>query len=89
MRVTALRAAFPEHAYLPRTGFLHYVVEDLPLRLIALDTLVEGKGHGALSDGQLDWLEARLGESDRPTLAVHASPAVRRRHRAARCGAAA
>jgi 3',5'-cyclic AMP phosphodiesterase CpdA len=64
----ALRAAFPEHGYMPPTGFLHYVVEDLPLRLIALDTLVEGKGHGALSGEQLDWLEARLGESDRPTL---------------------
>ena len=64
----ALRQAFPEHDYLPDDGFLHYVVEDLPLRLIALDTLVEGKGHGALSDGQLDWLDARLAESDRPTL---------------------
>ena len=64
----ALRQAFPDHVYLPDDGFLHYVVEDLPLRLIALDTLVEGKGHGALSDGQLDWLDARLAESDRPTL---------------------
>ena len=44
----ALRAAFADHAYLPPTGFLQYTVEDLPVRLIALDTLVEGKGHGAL-----------------------------------------
>lgn len=63
-----LRDGFPEHAYLPRTGFLQYVVEDLPLRLIALDTLVPGKGFGALCQERLDWLEARLKESDRHTL---------------------
>ena len=64
----ALREAFPEHNYLPQTGFLQYVLDDQPLRLIALDTLVEGKGHGALCGERLDWLEARLGESDRTTL---------------------
>lgn len=63
-----LRAVFADHAYLPRAGFLQYVVEDLPLRLIALDTLVPGKDWGALCAERLDWLEARLGESDRPTL---------------------
>ncbi len=64
----ALRAAFPEHGYLPSEGFLQYTVEGLAVRLIALDTLVEGKGHGELCDVRLDWLEARLAESDRPTL---------------------
>jgi Icc protein len=64
----AMRQAFPEHRYLPATGFLQYTIEDRPVRLIALDTLVDGKGHGELCDERLDWLEARLGESDRPTL---------------------
>jgi len=64
----ALREAFPEHAYLPASGFLQYVVEGLPVRLIALDTLVPGKPHGELCNERLDWLEARLAESDRPTL---------------------
>jgi len=64
----ALREAFADHAWLPQAGFLQYVVDDRPLRLIALDTLVEGKGHGALCRERLDWLEARLGESDRTTL---------------------
>src|SRR5215470_3359119 len=32
-----LVAEFPEHAYLPRHGsFLHYVLEDFPLRMIGL-----------------------------------------------------
>jgi Icc protein len=64
----ALRAAFTDHAYLPRTGFLHYTIETLPVRLIALDTLVPGKGYGALCRERLDWLEARLAESARPTI---------------------
>jgi 3',5'-cyclic AMP phosphodiesterase CpdA len=64
----AMRAGFPEHRYLPADGFLQYTVEGLPVRLIALDTLVPGKGSGELCDVRLAWLEARLGESDRPTL---------------------
>ena len=64
----ALRGAFPDHGYLRGEGFLQYTVEGMPVRLIALDTLVEGKHHGALCDVRLDWLEARLAEQDGPTL---------------------
>jgi 3',5'-cyclic AMP phosphodiesterase CpdA len=64
----ALRQAFPDHAYLPATGFLQYVIEHLPVRLVALDTLVPGKGFGGLCAERLDWLEARLDESTRPTI---------------------
>ena len=71
----AMREGFPDHTYLPRTGFLHYTIENLPVRLIALDTLIPGKGHGELCAERLDWLEARLGESDRPTvLFMHHPP---------------
>jgi len=63
-----LRAAFADHRYLPATGFLQYTVEDRAVRLIALDTLVPGKGHGELCAQRLDWLEARLAEQDRPTI---------------------
>jgi len=58
----ALRAAFADQSYFPGSGFLQYTVDDLPVRLIALDTLVEGKGHGELCAERLAWLEARLGE---------------------------
>ncbi|MFX8389412.1 hypothetical protein ABTL55_19310, partial [Acinetobacter baumannii] len=64
----ALREVFPDHAYLPKTGFLQYTVEGLPVRLVALDTLMPGKGYGVLGAERLDWLEARLGESDRTTI---------------------
>src|SRR5262249_42359752 len=52
-----LRQAFAAQPYLPRTGeFLHYVVEDLPLRLIALDTVIPGEAGGRLCQARLDWL---------------------------------
>ena len=57
-----LRAAFADKGFFPASGFLHYTVDDGPVRLIALDTLVEGKGHGALCAERLAWLDARLGE---------------------------
>ncbi len=63
-----LRAAFADHRYLPSGGFLQYAVDDGPVRLIALDTLTPGAPHGELCDRRLDWLAARLAESDRPTI---------------------
>jgi 3',5'-cyclic AMP phosphodiesterase CpdA len=64
----ALRAAFADRGFLPGQGFLHYAVEGLPVRLLALDTLVEGKPHGELCAERLAWLAARLGEGERPTI---------------------
>lgn len=57
-------------------GFLHHTVEDLPLRLVLLDTVVPGAGHGELCAARLAWLEARLAEQPRrPTLvAMHHPP---------------
>jgi 3',5'-cyclic AMP phosphodiesterase CpdA len=63
----AMVASLPGHAYLPRSGFLHYVIDEHPLRLIALDTLVTGQPGGALGAERLAWLDARLGEAERPT----------------------
>jgi 3',5'-cyclic AMP phosphodiesterase CpdA len=76
---TALRQAFAGAGRLPRAGeFLHYVVEELPVRLIALDTQVPGETGGALCPARLDWLAARLDEAPaRPTvIAMHHPPFV-------------
>lgn len=64
-----LRAVFGRGGYLPVDGeYLHYTVEDLPLRLVALDTIVPGKGHGEMDAPRLAWLKARLDEQpERPT----------------------
>ena len=44
----ALRAAFPEQPWDKAGEFLHYAVEDYPLRLIALDTVIPGAPGGRL-----------------------------------------
>ena len=39
---------------------IQYVVEDFPVRLVMLDTLVPGAGHGELGPEGLAWLDATL-----------------------------
>lgn len=64
-----LRTAFPGHDYLPREGFLHYTVEDLPLRLVCLDTVIPGEVGGEICAERRAWLAERLAEApDRPTV---------------------
>lgn len=72
-----LRRAFADHAYWKGAGeFLQYVIEDLPVRLIALDTVIPGESGGRLCRTRLDWLAARLEEQPkRPTVvAMHHPP---------------
>src|SRR5512134_1028214 len=66
----AMRSTFGHLGYLPEIGpFLHYTVEDYPLRLIGLDTMMRGEVSGGLCDTRLRWLAERLAEQpDRPTL---------------------
>src|SRR5207247_5299682 len=55
-----LRAAFAGDGYLPADGFLQYAIEDYPVRLVALDTLVPGEAGGLLCSERLAWLEHTL-----------------------------
>ncbi len=49
--------------------FVQYAVEDYPVRLIMLDTVVFGAAHGALRDSQLAWLDRTLAAApDKPTM---------------------
>jgi len=72
----ALRAAFPDHRYLSREGeFLQYAVDEYPVRLLALDTVIPGRPEGTLCAQRLHWLQQRLDESDAPTvIALHHPP---------------
>jgi len=65
-----LLRAFSDHRYLPRSGgFLHYAIEEWPVRLLALDTVVEGKMAGAMCAERLAWLERALAaQRNRPTV---------------------
>lgn len=73
----ALRAALNHLSCLPMNGdFLHYVIEDYPVRLIALDSVVAGERKGVFCTRRLAWLEETLArEPDRPTvLFMHHPP---------------
>lgn len=71
-----LRAAFPRHRYLPAQGPLSYVIDDFPVRIVAVDQIVPGQTHGQLTEAQANWLDRTLaGAPDRPTvLALHHPP---------------
>ena len=66
----ALRAAFPGHAYLRRDPeFLHYTIDEYPVRMVGLDTVVPGQPGGELCERRLAWLDACLAQAPaRPTL---------------------
>jgi hypothetical protein len=72
-----LRAAL---AHLPGVtadpDYVQYAVEDHPVRLVMLDTIVPGSGHGELRPAQLRWLEETLARvPDKPTMiAMHHPP---------------
>ena len=73
----ALRASFADHAYLRQWApFVQYAIDDHPLRLVALDTVVPGRGEGALCVERLAWLDATLAAApSRPTVvALHHPP---------------
>ena len=65
-----MRNAFGDLGYLPTEGrFLNYVIDQWPVRLIALDTVIPGKISGELCTERLNWLAGRLAEDPlKPTL---------------------
>jgi 3',5'-cyclic-AMP phosphodiesterase len=75
----SLTRVFAQHRYLPRDGgFIQYTIEDWPVRLVALDTLVPGSAAGRLCEQRLDWLDEQLSAAPvRPTLIfMHHPPFV-------------
>ena len=58
--------------------FIQYAVEDYPVRLVMLDTLVPGAPHGELCTARLDFLERTLSEeTSKPTIvAMHHPPFI-------------
>jgi 3',5'-cyclic-AMP phosphodiesterase len=70
-----LRAAFSDHAYLPKKGFLHFAIDTYPVRLVGLDTVVPWEGRGELCNERLDWLARTLAQQpDRPTVILMHHP---------------
>jgi 3',5'-cyclic AMP phosphodiesterase CpdA len=58
-------------------GYVQYVVDDLPVRIVVIDTLETGRHGGGFDDVRARWLEARLAEAPgRPTLLVLHHPPI-------------
>lgn len=71
-----LREAFPDDARLHADArFVQYVDDAFPVRIVALDTTVPGKHHGALCADRLQWLSTWLDSApDRPTVVIMHHP---------------
>ena len=72
----ALRHAFPAQRWEQDTKRLHHVIDDHPMRLVLLDSVIPGLPGGRLGRDQLAWLEDILqAKRERPTvIAVHHPP---------------
>ncbi len=71
----AALGAFP--GVLTHPEFVQYAVEDLPVRLVMLDSVVPGAGHGELCAARLDWLDRALAAAPgRPTMLVLHHPPI-------------
>jgi 3',5'-cyclic AMP phosphodiesterase CpdA len=76
----ALIEGFPDHPYLrgmqqANQPYIQYVVDDYPVRLLVLDTVVPRASEGELCETRLAWLQARLAEQpQRPTVIVMHHP---------------
>lgn len=75
----ALREGFADHPWLAQSRpFVHYAIEDWPLRIVALDTSVPGCEGGQLCADRLAWLEATLAaEPAKSTLVMMHHPPFR------------
>jgi Icc protein len=73
------RKVFGDSEYLPPDGdFLHYAIDDHPVRLIGLDTVVPGAADGELCERRRAWLEETLAAApDRPTIIFMHHPPFR------------
>ncbi|KAF3996587.1 phosphodiesterase [Glaciimonas immobilis] len=71
-----LRDAFPEHTYLQQSKErIEYVIDDYPLRIVALDTVIPQSSCGALAADSLVWLDQVLAaQLHKPTVIIMHHP---------------
>ncbi len=69
-------AAFPDHTYLRQSyPFIQYDIDDLPMRILALDTVIAEQSGGELCERRLEWLQEKLAQApERPTVIIMHHP---------------
>jgi Icc protein len=73
-----LRQAYADTPWMPKSGFLHFVIDQYQPRIICLDTKIQGEVPGTLCEERLAWLEAQLkAGGTRPTMIAMHHPAFR------------
>lgn len=73
-----MRKSFSYESYMPRSGFIQYVIEEYPVRLIALDTVIPGEGYGTLCSERIQWLSKTLHQNtEKPTLLFMHHPHIK------------
>jgi Icc protein len=71
----AMRSVFSDHEYLHDGTFIQYAIDDWPLRIVALDTVLPGESGGRLCRERLDWLDRTLASKPgEPTLLIMHHP---------------
>ena len=75
----ALRSEFADHPWLGQwRPFIQYAIDDWPLRIVALDTVIPGDDGGRLCEQRLEWLDATLAAvPEKPTLVMMHHPPFR------------
>ena len=63
-----LKKVFAQHNYFLTDKFSHYVIDDLPIRIIVLDSQVIGEDYGTLCSARIEWLRQVLLSSRKHTL---------------------
>ena len=69
-------AAFPDHAYLSEfPPFIQYEIDDWPMRILAIDTVIPEAASGELCAARLVWLRQKLEQApERPTIIIMHHP---------------
>ena len=61
----AMRRVFADHRYMPRDGYIQYVVDDGPVRSWRSTRYPGQQGGGRIDAERLAWLDARLAKRRR------------------------
>jgi len=75
-RLDNFRRMFADQPYLPAEGdAIQYVLDDFPLRIVAVHSVVPGQIAGRISEASLDWLDRTLAAKPRqPTVVMMHHP---------------
>lgn len=72
-----LRRSFENHSYMPKEGFIQYRINDFPLSLIGLDTVIKGTDAGEICETRFAWLKKAMQADDKPKLIFMHHPPVK------------